>query len=153
MIGYWKNNRRPVTTTGNNFMENFVFLIPRPGIGLFLGIGFLALIFLTIFRPTYEYKFDDYHNSVKISYNKWFFSNQVEGELSYYYDIGDEHYRVETKFQGNINNNNLNIELENNEIRNYVGPQGNIDKNINLYINNDEINFRGLNTKGGRTSI
>jgi hypothetical protein len=153
MIGYWKGGRRPITTTGNNFLENFNFFVPRPGFGFLLGIGLLALIFLTIFRPTYEYTYEDSDNNVKITYHKWFFNDKVEGELNYYYDDADEHYTVETKFIGNLNNNNLNIVLENNDIRNYIGPQGTINKSMNLTINNDEIYFRGLRTKGGRTSI
>jgi len=146
MIGYWKGGRRPITTTGNNFMENFVFLTPNFGIMMFVLLIGLPIAFIyNIVNPTSTYKFKDYHHDLKIEYQTS--GDNVTGTIEYYWDDNNNNYHVETNFTGKLNGNNLMIELEDNNIRTYVGPQGTISKNMDINISNNEIYFQGITAK------
>ena len=146
MIGYWKGGRRPFTTTGNNFLENFNFLTPMAG-GLFwfLAIGIPLVMINDVINPTYTYKFNDYHHNLKIEYQTS--GDDVTGKIEYYWDEDGNNYHIETGFTGKANGDNLNIELEDNNIMNYVGPQGTVNKRMNLNISNETIYFQGVTAK------
>lgn len=143
MIGYWTGGRRPFSTTANNFFENYNFLTPMSGLLIWvLIIGIPIAMLSNIVNPTTEYRFSDYHNHLVIKYQSN--GDNVTGHLEYIWDEYDKNYTVNTDFTGKITGNNLMIELQDNNIRTYVGPQGTISKIINMDISNNKINFQGL---------
>jgi hypothetical protein len=146
MIGYWKGGRRPFTTTGNNFLENFNFFTPIAG-GLFwfLAIGIPLVMINNVINPTNTYKFQDYHHDLTIEYQTS--GDDVTGKIAYYWDEDGNNYHIETEFKGKVNGNDLMIELDDNNIRTYVGPKGNINKNLILNNSGNQIYFQGLNAK------
>lgn len=146
MIGYWKGGRTPLTTTGNNFMENFVFLTPRfKGLLWFLLIGIPMALIMDVINPTSTYEFKDYHHDLKIKYQ--ISGDEVTGNIEYHWDEYDTNYHLVSDFTGKVNGSDLIIELEDNNIRTYVGPKGRVNKNMVININNDQIYFQGLTAK------
>ena len=144
MIGYWKGGRRPITTTGNNFMENFVFLTPNFGTLMFvLLIGIPIAFIYNIVSPTNTYKFSDYHNYLKITYQTS--GDEVTGTIEKIWDDNDNNYHIDTNFKGKINGNTLTVELESPSVRKDVGgPAWDLNKMVTLTVNNNKIYFDGI---------
>lgn len=152
MLGYWKNNRNPLTTTGNDFLENFVFLTPRYKLLFwFLAIG-IPFVWLTeLINPTYKYEFSDYHNYLLLEYHKT--GDKVTGHIIYIFAPDGTRCQLDTDFKGTINNHEMLLELDNNSciasshthvIKNFVGPQGPVNKNISITVNDSTITFMNI---------
>ena len=142
MIGYWKGGRTPLTTTGNNFMENFVFLTPRfKGLLWFLLIGIPMVLIMDVINPTYKYRFEnhDYHLTVKYQVDA---DNNVTGEINYIWKDNDNTWYLESNFTGILKGNKLTIELEKNQYSS-GGRHEEMNKTVELYLNNDNISFMG----------
>lgn len=148
-MGYWKGSGFPITTTAENFFENFNFFTPIAGPVIFLTIIGMAIMGIgNIISPTTTYKYHDYHNDLKISYNTS--GQDVTGKIEYLWDDDDGQIKIiKTKFTGKLIDNQLQIELQDNIVKNVLnnGNLGSIPKTFNLSITQDKINFLGMTTK------
>ena len=142
MIGYWKGGRRPLTTTGKDFLENFVFLTPRfKGLLWFLVIGIPLVLIMDVINPTYKYRFEnhDYHLTVKYQLD----GDKVTGEINYIWKDNDNTWYLESNFTGKIEGNRLIVDLEKNQYSS-GGRHQEINKTIELYIQDSTISFMGV---------
>lgn len=155
MLGFWKGNRKPMFTTGNEFLENFIFFIPRGGLILFLiTVVPYYLIKGTIF-PNYEYKYDAYGEQLIVKYTVD--GDQVTGDIFWTYRASDDatdyetSYTLKSKFQGQQIGNTINIILENPNIEKPTVIAREVPSNQTLIINGDNITFMDKTAKGGRS--
>ena len=150
MLGYWNNNRRPVTTTAQNWMENFNIFIPRLGFMFFVILFAVFSMVSSLIHPAYEYTYHDANTSLTIEYQKWIGSDEVVGRVIYAYDANGESYTCDSPFKGTINSNGMNITLNKPEVRDYTGPVSSLSTNMMIGVNTDGILFQDIKATGGR---
>ena len=156
MIGYWKDNRRPMFTTGDNFLKNYRFLVPQP---FFLLILLLPIFCLdTLINPRSEFIYDgprmddDY---LKISYQQD--GDVITGNIYWTYrDLDDAteyqtSYTLDSKFTGRKVNNQLIITLQKPSIEKPSTIYRELSKEQTLELTGDNIRFMNITAIGGRT--
>lgn len=154
MLGFWTGGRKPIFATGNEFLANFKFLIPRGGLILFFVTVVPYYLIKSAIFPNYEYKYDVYGEQLIVKYTVD--GDKVTGDIFWTYRAQDDatdyetSYTLKSKFQGQQTGNTINIILENPNIEKPAVIARELPSNQTLIINGDNITFMDKTAKGGR---